>query len=58
MTASAHASTLYDKLWTAHAVHERADDGQTLLFIDRHLFHEGSARALSLIHISEPTRPY
>ena len=38
-------TTLYDKLWTAHAVHERTDDGQTLLFIDRHLFHEGSARA-------------
>jgi 3-isopropylmalate/(R)-2-methylmalate dehydratase large subunit len=49
MTASAHVSTLYDKLWTAHAVHERADDGQTLLFIDRHLFHEGSARAFEIL---------
>ena len=42
-------TTLYDKLWTAHAVHERTDDGQTLLFIDRHLFHEGSARAFEIL---------
>jgi 3-isopropylmalate/(R)-2-methylmalate dehydratase large subunit len=49
MTAYATASTLYDKLWSAHAVHERSDDGQTLLFIDRHLFHEGSARAFEIL---------
>ncbi len=49
MTAPGTATTLYDKLWTAHAVHERTDDGQTLLFIDRHLFHEGSARAFEIL---------
>ncbi|MBV7434106.1 3-isopropylmalate dehydratase large subunit [Cardiobacteriaceae bacterium TAE3-ERU3] len=30
--------TLYDKIWHAHAVRE--EDGQTLLYIDRHLIHE------------------
>ena len=31
--------TLYDKIWDAHVAHE-ADDGTTLLYIDRHLVHE------------------
>jgi len=31
--------TLYDKIWDAHIAHE-ADDGTTLLYIDRHLVHE------------------
>lgn len=30
--------TLYDKIWNAHTVCEA--DGQTLLYIDRHLIHE------------------
>ena len=33
------AKTLYDKLWHAHVVREQ-DDGNTLLYIDRHLVHE------------------
>lgn len=33
------AQTLYDKLWQAHVVHT-AEDGTTLLYIDRHLLHE------------------
>jgi 3-isopropylmalate/(R)-2-methylmalate dehydratase large subunit len=41
--------TLYDRLWDSHAIHERDEDGQTLLFIDRHLFHEGSARAFEIV---------
>jgi 3-isopropylmalate/(R)-2-methylmalate dehydratase large subunit len=32
-------STLYDKIWDAHVAHE-ADDGTSLLYIDRHLVHE------------------
>ena len=32
-------STLYDKLWEAHLVQERAD-GTALIYIDRHLLHE------------------
>ncbi len=33
------AETLYDKLWSAHVVREY-DDGQSLVYIDRHLIHE------------------
>jgi 3-isopropylmalate/(R)-2-methylmalate dehydratase large subunit len=36
--------TLIDKLWDAHAITTR-EDGQTLLFVDRHLLHEGSFHA-------------
>jgi 3-isopropylmalate/(R)-2-methylmalate dehydratase large subunit len=32
-------STLYDKLWNEHVVHQQ-DDGTCLLYIDRHLVHE------------------
>jgi 3-isopropylmalate/(R)-2-methylmalate dehydratase large subunit len=32
-------STLYDKIWNDHLVHE-ADDGTCLIYIDRHLIHE------------------
>ncbi|WP_333684901.1 3-isopropylmalate dehydratase large subunit [Pontibaca methylaminivorans] len=31
--------TLYDRIWDAHIAHE-AEDGTTLLYIDRHLVHE------------------
>jgi 3-isopropylmalate/(R)-2-methylmalate dehydratase large subunit len=34
--------TLYEKIWAAHLVHERA--GQpSLIYIDRHLIHEGTS---------------
>ncbi|MGQ0749608.1 MAG: 3-isopropylmalate dehydratase large subunit [Betaproteobacteria bacterium] len=33
------ASTLYDKLWQSHLVHE-SGDGTALIYIDRHLVHE------------------
>ena len=48
------AKTLYEKLFDAHVVYE-AENETPLLYIDRHLVHEVT---LSLIHISEPTRPY
>jgi 3-isopropylmalate/(R)-2-methylmalate dehydratase large subunit len=35
-------STLYDKLWASHVVREY-DDGQSLLYIDRHLVQEVSS---------------
>ncbi|SDW88432.1 3-isopropylmalate/(R)-2-methylmalate dehydratase large subunit [Albimonas donghaensis] len=38
--------TLFDKLWDAHAVTTR-EDGQTLLWIDRHFVHEGSHHAFA-----------
>jgi 3-isopropylmalate/(R)-2-methylmalate dehydratase large subunit len=37
-------ATIIDKLWDAHAIMTR-EDGQTLLFVDRHLLHEGSFHA-------------
>ena len=36
--------TLYDKIWDSHLVHE-APDGTCLLYVDRHLIHDGSRRA-------------
>ncbi|PXA99309.1 3-isopropylmalate dehydratase large subunit [Nostoc sp. 3335mG] len=41
ITSSGTGRTLYDKLWDAHVVVE-GGDGQTLLYIDRHLLHEVS----------------
>jgi 3-isopropylmalate/(R)-2-methylmalate dehydratase large subunit len=35
------AKTLFEKIWQRHVIVER-DDGQTLLYIDRHLAHDGS----------------
>ena len=35
------ARTIIDKIWDAHVVATR-DDGQSLLWVDRHLLHEGS----------------
>src|SRR3954465_917431 len=32
-------TTLYDKIWDDHLVHEAAD-GTCLLYVDRHLVHE------------------
>ena len=33
--------TMFDKIWDKHVVQERPD-GQCLLYVDRHLLHEGS----------------
>ncbi|PPR22201.1 MAG: 3-isopropylmalate dehydratase large subunit [Alphaproteobacteria bacterium MarineAlpha10_Bin3] len=35
------AKTMFEKIWDRHVVLER-DDGQVLLYIDRHLCHDGS----------------
>ena len=35
------AKTLFEKIWDHHVIAER-DDGQTLLYVDRHLCHDGS----------------
>jgi 3-isopropylmalate/(R)-2-methylmalate dehydratase large subunit len=40
--------TMIDKLWDAHAIVTR-DDGMTLLWIDRHLVHEGSFLSFDLL---------
>jgi 3-isopropylmalate/(R)-2-methylmalate dehydratase large subunit len=39
-----HPETLIDKLWAAHEIVCR-DDGQSLLWVDRHYVHEGSFHA-------------
>lgn len=36
--------TLFGRLWSAHEIHAR-DDGASLLWVDRHLVHEGSHHA-------------
>ncbi len=38
--------TLLDKLWDAHEILQR-DDGTSLLWVDRHLVHEGSHHAFA-----------
>ncbi len=38
----AAAATMFEKIWQRHVVVDR-DDGYTLLYIDRHLMHDGSA---------------
>ena len=38
--------SLFDKVWDAHAILTR-EDGQALLWIDRHFFHEGSHHAFA-----------
>ncbi len=43
MTAS---QTLFAKLWAAHEIMQR-DDGTSLLWVDRHLVHEGSHHAFA-----------
>ena len=40
--------TLFDKIWDAHAI-LAAPDGTTLLWIDRHLVHEGSFHAFAML---------
>src|ERR1700730_8722649 len=42
--AGTQPANIIDKLWDAHAIMTR-EDGQTLLFIDRHILHEGSFHA-------------
>jgi len=45
---SAGPRTLFEKIWQSHAVVER-EDGQTLLYVDRHLVHDGSRRAFEIL---------
>ena len=40
--------SLLDKLWDAHEILRR-DDGACLLWVDRHLVHEGSHHAFAKI---------
>ena len=42
------ALTLYEKVWNAHAV-AHGPGGRTLLYIDRHLLHDGSFHAFAAL---------
>jgi len=42
------ARTLLEKIWDRHAIVQR-DDGQTLLYVDRHFIHDGSRRAFEVL---------
>ena len=47
---------LFEKIWAAHAVTTR-DDGTSLLWIDRHLVHEGSFHGFGMLaHSGRPVR--
>jgi 3-isopropylmalate/(R)-2-methylmalate dehydratase large subunit len=51
--------TLFDKLWDAHVITTR-DDGETLLWVDRHFVHEGSHHAFRTLEargakVAEPS---
>jgi 3-isopropylmalate/(R)-2-methylmalate dehydratase large subunit len=41
--------TMFEKIWSAHRIIERPD-GQTLLYIDTHLAHDGYAPAFDILH--------
>src|SRR5215470_14712210 len=43
--------TLFDKVWAAHEIVHR-EDGESLLWVDRHFVHEGSFHAFS--RLAEP----
>ena len=47
MTAAA-ARTMFEKIWSRHRILERPD-GHTLLYIDRHLIHDGYAPAFEFL---------
>jgi 3-isopropylmalate/(R)-2-methylmalate dehydratase large subunit len=54
--------TLFDKLWNAHEITRRSD-GSSLLWVDRHLVHEGSHHAFARLaargaKIAEPQLTY
>ncbi|MDB5829799.1 MAG: 3-isopropylmalate dehydratase, large subunit, partial [Variovorax sp.] len=48
MSDSSSPQTLFDKIWAQHVVTQR-DDGQTLLYVDRHLVQDGSAPAFEML---------
>jgi homoaconitase/3-isopropylmalate dehydratase large subunit len=40
--------TLFEKIWGRHRILER-EDGQSLLYVDRHLLQDGSAPAFEML---------
>ncbi len=54
----AQPRTMFEKIWDRHAIFT-GDDGQTLLYIDRHLVHDGSFHAFNMLRANgyRPRRP-
>jgi len=50
----ARPQTMFDKIWNRHVIVQR-DDGQCLLYVDRHVGHDGSFHAFSMIRESGRT---
>ncbi len=50
MAGDGKALTLLDKLWNAHEIY-RSEDGASLLWVDRHLVHEGSHHAFAKLKV-------
>ncbi|MBT2321831.1 3-isopropylmalate dehydratase large subunit [Variovorax paradoxus] len=48
MSIASPPRTLFDKIWAEHVVMQR-DDGQSLLYVDRHLVQDGSAPAFQML---------
>src|SRR5947207_5588503 len=48
---SSMAQTMFEKIWNSHVVTE-GPGGQTLLYVDRHLLHEGSSSAFTRLAAS------
>lgn len=55
---SAFPQTMFEKIWSRHRILDRAD-GQTLLYIDRHLAHDGYVPAFEMLRERglKPRRP-
>ncbi len=54
--------TMFEKIWDRHRVLDR-EDGQTLLYVDRHLLHDGTAPAFEMlkargVHLRAPERTF
>ena len=41
--------TVFDKIWDAHCVFEYGDTGPSLLYVDRHIVHDGSFHAFEML---------
>src|SRR5437870_13435442 len=51
LTEETAVPTMFEKIWNRHVVTE-GPGGQTLLYIDRHLLHEGSTSAFTRLERS------
>src|SRR3546814_10536064 len=48
MTTTSSPRSLFEKIWSRHEILRR-EDGQSLLYVDRHLVQDGSAPAFEML---------